>query len=103
MRFRAAGGPSCLQCGHKSERKSRVVVQANGDLKEVEGDIYKPRRIKELPDTEKIWRQCYMRAKNSKNGMTFRQAEGCFSTRTIITRRAICRSCRRMRRIGFGR
>jgi superfamily II DNA or RNA helicase len=71
-------GPSCLQCGHKSERKSRVVVQANGDLKEIEGDIYKPRRIKELPDTEKIWRQCYMRAKNSKNGMTFRQAEALF-------------------------
>ncbi len=71
-------GPSCLQCGHKSERKSRVVVQANGDLKEIEGDIYKPRRVKELPDTEQIWRKCYMRAKNSKNGMTFRQAEALF-------------------------
>jgi DNA-directed RNA polymerase subunit RPC12/RpoP len=71
-------GPECRQCGHKSERKSRVVVQANGDLKEIEGDIYKPRRVKELPDTERIWTSCYMRAKNSRNGMTFRQAEALF-------------------------
>lgn len=71
-------GPKCLQCGHACERKSRVVVQANGDLKEIEGEIYKPRRIKQEPDTEQIWTQCYMRAKNSKNGMTFRQAEGLF-------------------------
>jgi superfamily II DNA or RNA helicase len=73
-----SGGDTCRQCGHKTTRKSRVVVQATGELKEVEGEIYKPRRVKELPDTEKIWRQCYMRAKNSKNGMTFRQAEGLF-------------------------
>lgn len=73
-----AGGPVCLGCGHKCERKSRMVVQANGELKEIEGEIYKPRRVRQLPDTEQIWKQCYMRAKNSKNGMTFRQAEGLF-------------------------
>ena len=73
-----SGGPTCVECGHKCERKSRMVVQANGELKEVEGEIYKPRRIKQLPDTEQIWQKCYMRAKNSRNGMTFRQAEGLF-------------------------
>lgn len=71
-------GPACLQCGLKAERRSRMVVQASGELKEIEGEIYKPRRVKQMPDTEKIWTQCYMRAKNSKKGMTFRQAEGLF-------------------------
>jgi len=72
-----AGGPICA-CGHKCERGSRVVVQANGELKVVEGEIYKPKRIREFDNTEKLWTSMYHRAKHSKNGMTFRQAEGLF-------------------------
>lgn len=78
--------PSCgkvrmgglCSCGHRCERKSRVVVQHDGTLKEKEGDIYKPRRIKVTPDTEKLWMNAYYRAKNSRNGMTFNQAYGMF-------------------------
>lgn len=73
-----AGGPECRSCGHRCERRSRIVVQANGDLKEVEGEIYKPRRVKQLPDTERLWQSMYHRAKRSRNKMTFRQAEGLF-------------------------
>lgn len=71
-------GIVCHQCGHSTDAKVRVVIQKDGKLKEMTGDIMKPRRIKMEPNTETIWRQCYMRAKNSKNGMTFKQAEGLF-------------------------
>lgn len=71
-------GPKCRQCGHESTKRSRVVVQANGELKEHEGEIYKPRRVREFPNTQKLWESMYHRAKNSKNKMTFRQAMGLF-------------------------
>lgn len=71
-------GPKCPQCQYEHTRRSRKVMQLDGSLKEQEGEIYKPRRIKELPDTERIWTQCYMRAKNSRNGMTFNQAYALF-------------------------
>jgi ribosomal protein L32 len=72
-----AGGAMCA-CGYRSERKSRRVVQHDGTFKEIEGDIYKPRRIKQLPDTEKLWTSMFNRAKRSRNGMTFNQALGLF-------------------------
>lgn len=73
-----SSGPVCSACGFRCERRSRKVVQHDGTLKEFEGDIFKPRRVKNLPNTEKIWIQCVMRAKNSKQGMTFNQAVGLF-------------------------
>lgn len=73
-----ASGSMCRRCGHVSEKKSRMVVQIDGSLKEMQGDILKPHRVKQLPSTERIWIECYHRAKNSKNGMTFRQAMGLF-------------------------
>lgn len=72
-----AGGAVC-SCGHRGERRSRQVVQHDGSLKAIEGDIYKPRRIKQLPDTEAKWRSMYHRAFKSKNCMTFNQALGLF-------------------------
>lgn len=72
-----AGGAVCA-CGYRSERRSRQVVQHDGSLKAIEGDIYRPRRIKQLPDTEAKWRSMYHRAFKSKNKMTFNQAMGLF-------------------------
>jgi DNA repair protein RadD len=71
-------GRECPKCGHVDQRRSRPVAMTDGSLKEYVGDIYKPRRIAEKPNTAKIWEQCYYRAKASKNEMTFRQAEGLF-------------------------
>lgn len=71
-------GPKCPGCGHESTKRVRKVMQIDGTLKPHEGEIYKPRRIKQLPDTEALWRKVYMRAKHSKNGMTFNQAMGLF-------------------------
>jgi superfamily II DNA or RNA helicase len=71
-------GPKCPGCGYEGARKARVVIQADGRLVEHEGDIFKPRQVRSRPDTAQLWAGCYYRAKNSRNRMTFRQAEGLF-------------------------
>jgi superfamily II DNA or RNA helicase len=97
-------GPVCPQCGLLNEfepvrcpkcqlilngyrcrcsyeiapgKKSRPVIQHDGSLKEMKGDIFKPRRISLRADAEKVWERMYYRAKNK--GMTFRQAEALYS------------------------
>lgn len=77
FRFRLSGD-ECPHCGHRHSTKSRMVVQQDGELREHTGDIYKPRRVRLKPDTERIWESMYWRAKRSRNGMTFRQAQGLF-------------------------
>lgn len=71
-------GPTCLRCGHESTKKVRPVIQLDGTMREMTGDIFKPRRVKQLPNTQKIWDSCYQRAKNCRKGMTFNQAEALF-------------------------
>lgn len=50
----------------------------DGSVGEVYGDIFKPRKTVQKADTQKLWDKCYWRARNSKDGMTFKQAEGLF-------------------------
>src|SRR5262249_7969967 len=71
------GGRAC-KCGHVNQRKSRMVIQVDGTLKEHTGDIFKPRLVKSLPNTVKLWTGYYYQAKNSRNRMTFNQAIGLF-------------------------
>lgn len=71
-----AKGPTCPKCGFEHSQNSRMVLQADGNLKTVEGCILKPRVVRMKPNTEQIWTQCYHRIKNS--GGTFRQVEGLF-------------------------
>lgn len=71
-------GPSCPKCGFVTTKRSRMVIQTDGRLKEMTGDIYKPRPVASKPNTEALWKQCYYRGKNSKNKMTFRQVEALF-------------------------
>lgn len=69
-------GPTCHSCGHSCNTRSRMVVQINGELKEVEGPSFRPHRIKREPDTEQKWLRYYYGAK--KKGRTFNQAAGYF-------------------------
>lgn len=71
-------GSVCPFCGHERKRKVRIVLQTDGRLKEMSGDIFRPRHIREKPNTQSLWRTMYFRARNSKNRMTFNQAEGLF-------------------------
>lgn len=77
MAFRETGD-TCPKCGFRHNKTSRMVIQKDGHLRLMEGDIYKPRHRKMKPDTQDLWTQYYWRAKNSSNKMTFRQAEALF-------------------------
>ena len=39
-----------------------MVVQTDGQLREVTGDVYKPRRVNTAPDAHKRWVACYFRS-----------------------------------------
>jgi DNA repair protein RadD len=59
--------------------RTRPVVQVDGSLKEMRGDIYKPRRISQRHDADKIWEKMYYRARSKKWNATFNQAEAMFA------------------------
>lgn len=71
-------GAKCPSCGFIYSGCSRMVVQVNGSLKEIRGDIFKPRKVKAEPDTQKKWEQIFWRCKKSKRPKTFTQARGLF-------------------------
>lgn len=73
-----SAGKACPQCGHEHSKKSRMVVQTNGKLVPMYGDIFKPRKVETKPDTQKLWEQAYYRGKKSKNGMNWNQIYGLF-------------------------
>lgn len=69
----------CPLCFHRIDfkRRSRPVIQSDGELVEHEGSPFRARRVERRPDTADKWKQIYFRAKNSKN-MTFNAAAGLF-------------------------
>ena len=69
-------GVRCPQCGFAYEGRKRMVVQTNGTLREVKGDVFKPRRVNQSPDAHKKWIQCYFRC--LKSGRTFNQARALY-------------------------
>lgn len=73
-----AGGRECPECGFIPHKKSRVVIQVDGTLKEVVGEIYKPRVEKLKPNTQQLWERMYYRAKSVKWNATFNQARAKF-------------------------
>lgn len=74
-----SSGDSCYECGFRHTTKTRMVIQHDGKLKEMQGDIFRERQRILKPDTQQIWTQCVMRMRNAKgHARTFRQAEGLF-------------------------
>lgn len=73
-----ASGPKCPECGFEAHKRSRLVVQVDGSLKQIEGDVYRPHREKIQPDTQKLWDRTYYRARSQKWNATFRQAAAMF-------------------------
>lgn len=71
-------GSRC-RCGFVIDpaKKSRPVIQTDGSLMEMAGDIFKPKTPCGLPNTASLWEKMYWRAKNSR--MTFNQAEALFA------------------------
>lgn len=77
VRLSGTSGLTCPYCGHTVEKHSRTVIQLDGSLSLMYGDIFKPRRRKEYPGIEQEWRSMYHRAR--KADMTFLQAESLFA------------------------
>jgi superfamily II DNA or RNA helicase len=71
-------GPTCPACNYTAHKKSRLVVQVDGTLKRVDGEVYKPRRQKMQPDTQQKWERMYYRGRSQKWDATFRQIEAMF-------------------------
>ncbi len=66
-------------CGYVGDKKARKVVQSDGKLIELTGDIFKPRRITNRLDGPAKWRQMYHRSCSEKGAKTFRQAAALFA------------------------
>jgi ribosomal protein L32 len=73
-----AAGRRCPACGFEAHKNSRCVVQVDGTLRQVEGAIYRPPHVRQIANAAQIWERMYHRAKNSRKGMTFRQAEALY-------------------------
>lgn len=69
-------GPTCPKCGYTYQKRSKCVVQVNGNLTLAEGPSFKPHRVRREHDTEKKWLRYYNGAK--RKGRTFNQAAGYF-------------------------
>jgi DNA repair protein RadD len=90
---RISTGGKCFGCGWAFEKKlkARPVVGTDGELRLMQGDVYRPRRIYHYPNGAKIWKSMYWRSHyretTLKDGTkkwvgknrTFRQAEVIFA------------------------
>jgi DNA repair protein RadD len=80
--------PRCFQvltsrrcpCGwERTGKPSRMVVQSNGQLKEMTGEIFVPHRITKRTDGAKRWERMYWRSRSLKGRRTFKAAEALFA------------------------
>lgn len=67
-------------CGYVAlGKRSRAVVQSDGTLKEMQGDIFKARRLLRHAGGPKLWERMYYRSKTEKGARTFRAAAALFA------------------------
>lgn len=67
-------GPACPGCGYQHTTRSRLVVQRDGTLKPVKGDIYHEPRYDRRVTAAELWERSFWA--NRAMGNTFRQAVG---------------------------
>lgn len=77
-------GPECPQCGYRQTGRIRSVLQKDGSLREMRGDVYRaPRRAETSERVERDWVARIRGIRRSKKatvvGMTFAQAEVSFA------------------------
>ena len=69
-------GPKCPGCGYECTTRTRTIVQVDGTMREMRGDIFSKRKEAAKPDTAQLWERMSWRAR--KANMTWRQAEALF-------------------------
>lgn len=70
------------KCGYVVKpgmKPPRMVMQSNGDLKPMHGDIFKPRRICRASNGASNWKRMYFRSCTEKGARTFRAAMALFA------------------------
>lgn len=77
-------GPKCFDCGYQHTGRVRSVLQKDGSLREMRGDIYRePRRLESSERVKQDWVNRVRGIRKSKKdtvvGMTFAQAEVSFA------------------------
>lgn len=78
-------GTTCLPalggCGFAlgTQRHSRPVVTTDGQLREMTGDLFKPRRVMKNPKGPEKWKRMYYRSRTGKGSRTFRAAMTLFA------------------------
>ncbi len=72
--------PQC-QCGHviPPGLRSRRVIQSDGKLVEMRGDVFKTRRISKQQNGPAKWKAMYFRSCTDKGSKTFRAAAALFA------------------------
>lgn len=64
-------GAQCHDCGYRYNRTRREVIQHNGNLKEVTGDIFQRRRLASTPAAQADWERAFWGAhKHGKQTMS---------------------------------
>ncbi len=78
-------GTVCLPahggCGFvlENRKKSRPVISTDGTLREMEGDIFRPRRTYNGKDGPEVWERMYWRSRTDKGERTFNAAMSLFA------------------------
>lgn len=67
-------GPKCWKCGHEHKRSVRMVVQKDGTLKRMLGNVHKPKKSDAKSTDEKRWGSVLYACANAKVPKTFEQA-----------------------------
>jgi len=69
-----------LGCGFEHHKRLRMVLQRDGELKEVTGEILRPRRRAQWDNTQRLWDSMYFPSSRSKSrhASTFKQLEARF-------------------------
>lgn len=73
-----ATGPKCPSCGTESSKSVREIRMENGSLERIEGDLIKPPRRVQKPDTETLWAKMFWGFRKKGVDMSFAQLEGYF-------------------------
>jgi superfamily II DNA or RNA helicase len=75
------GASQRCSCGYLLEKckRSRMVAQSDGTLKEMYGDVFRPRRVCTEPDGPELWERMYFRSCTERGAKTFNQAMALFA------------------------
>lgn len=69
-------GVVCPACGYAFRGRTRMVIETNGQLREVRGDIFRKRRVAQDPTLKDKWVQVVCRCRNANR--TMNQARALF-------------------------